>query len=342
MIKLRNPNGYGTVVRLSGNRRKPFAARVTTGYKDNGQPIYKALDYFSRREDALICLANYNEDQYALDFRNLTFAQLYLKLKEIKFPKFSESLKASLAAARNYCHRLDTVRYRSIKPYQMQSCIDNCGKSYATKTNIRNLFCHMDKLAFELDIISKRYSEALTVPTADPKRKTPFTDAEVQTLWKHAGEPGVDEALFMLYTGCRVSEMLLMSDVDLEQGIMRGGVKTEAGKNRVIPIHPEIRPIIERHQNAPEYLFDFGATNLPARKRAFLRVWNELMKSLGMAHTTHECRHTFRSKLDGQNKVAIDLIMGHRSSDVGERVYTHKTIEELKQTICALSYGFAR
>jgi len=43
----------------------------------------------------------------------------------------------------------------------------------------------------------------------------------------------------------------------------------------------------------------------------------------------------FRSRLDlaGANKRGIDLIMGHKSKDVGERVYTHKTIKELREAI---------
>ncbi len=59
------------------------------------------------------------------------------------------------------------------------------------------------------------------------------------------------------------------------------------------------------------------------------------MKQLKMEHTPHECRHTFRSRLDsaGANKKCIDLLMGHKSKDVGERVYTHKTLDELKDTI---------
>jgi hypothetical protein len=35
----------------------------------------------------------------------------------------------------------------------------------------------------------------------------------------------------------------------------------------------------------------------------------------------------------GANKVCIDLMMGHKSKEVGERIYTHKTIEELKAAI---------
>ena len=59
------------------------------------------------------------------------------------------------------------------------------------------------------------------------------------------------------------------------------------------------------------------------------------MKILEMKHTPHECRHTFRSRLDsiGANKVCIDKIMGHKSEGTGERVYTHKSIEELKKNI---------
>ncbi len=54
-----------------------------------------------------------------------------------------------------------------------------------------------------------------------------------------------------------------------------------------------------------------------------------------MKHTVHECRHTFRSRLDaaGANKVAVDRVMGHKSSDTGERVYTHKTLEQLHEAV---------
>ena len=67
----------------------------------------------------------------------------------------------------------------------------------------------------------------------------------------------------------------------------------------------------------------------------YYEFWNEILNKLEIEHTPHECRHTFRSKLDsaGANKKCIDLLMGHKSKDVGERVYTHKTIEELRQAI---------
>ena len=63
--------------------------------------------------------------------------------------------------------------------------------------------------------------------------------------------------------------------------------------------------------------------------------WRNIMSFLNINHTPHECRHTFRSLLDsaGANKVCIDLMMGHKSTGTGERIYTHKTIEELRQAL---------
>ena len=67
-----------------------------------------------------------------------------------------------------------------------------------------------------------------------------------------------------------------------------------------------------------------------------------MMTKLNMKHTPHECRHTFRTKLDsvGVNKKCIDLMMGHKSKDVGERTYTHKTLEELKEAIELIKFDF--
>lgn len=325
---MKNPNGYGSVVKLSGARRRPYMARITVGWKDNGQPIYKALDYFSKREDALICLANYNAAQYSIDYRNITFAELYEKLREVKYPMLGSSLRQTLDAAYNYCSPIWKQRYRSIKAYQMQKCIDDCPRSPATKANIKNLFWHLDRLAFELDVIQKQYSQVLTVPTPTPKEKRIFTDGEVRELWKRQNEPGIDEVLFMLYTGLRISEVMNLScdSIDTEQWYLKGGSKTEAGKNRIIPIHPDIQPLVLKRMG-DGYLF-------PDRR------FKANFSSYAPGHTSHECRHTFRSKLDsaGANKVAIDMLMGHKSGSIGERVYTHKTLDELRAAILLLRY----
>lgn len=339
---MRNPNGYGAVVKLSGNRRRPYMARITTGYKDNGTQIYKALGYFAKREEALICLANYHADPYDLTNRDATMSELFRLFKDTKAKRLGNSLATSLSAAYKHCSDLHGKPYRSIKAWQMQKCIDDCDLSFSTKQNIKNLFWHLDRFAFELDIISKRWSEILVVDYEEPKEKTIFTDKEVRGFWNRQDEPGVDQLLFLLYTGMRISEMMLVrcADVDLEAGTIRCGIKSAAGKNRIVPIHEKIRPVIERHLSDAEYLFPSPTKAKDYAAKAGEIYRRELWDALNTGHTPHECRHTFRSKLDsaGANKVSIDRILGHKSQGTGERVYTHKTVQELKEAIDLLVY----
>lgn len=347
MPNYRNPNGYGSVVKLSGNRRRPFAVRKTVGYDERAYPIYATLGYYTTRKEAMIALAEYNQSPYNINLSKITFSELYEQWSKITYPTLKESSVSAHKAAYKYCESLYKLTYRDIRKYQMQQCINTCGKSYATQTNIRNLLSSLDTFAYDLDVIDKRYSENLTVSEKSvAKSRVIFTDQEVQKI-AQLNKPGTDEILFMLYTGCRISEMLTVEcqNVDLEQGILRCGVKTEAGKNRVIPIHSKLMPIIKKHMSDGKYLFYIDVDRFRAvdgaREREFRKMFNDIMRDLNMTHIPHECRHTFRSKLDSAeaNKVCIDLIMGHKTGDVGERVYTHKTINELKTAIEKLSYG---
>ena len=69
---MKNPNGYGSVVRLSGNRRNPFCARKTVGWNEKGHPIYKPVGYFKTRQEAMIALAEYNRNPYDIDLSKIT------------------------------------------------------------------------------------------------------------------------------------------------------------------------------------------------------------------------------------------------------------------------------
>ena len=52
-------------------------------------------------------------------------------------------------------------------------------------------------------------------------------------------------------------------------------------------------------------------------------------------HLPHDCRHSFASLADnvGANKLCIKRIIGHASPDIIDSVYTHKTIEQLIETV---------
>lgn len=305
---MRAPNGFGTVARLSGNRRRPFIIKKVTGWNDKGHPIYEIIGYAATREEGLMILSEYNRDPWDVDRAKITLQQLFDLWKEKKAPKLGASNRASMTSAYKYCAPLGNKPYKQIRSYQMQETIDTCGKSYSTQAAIKNLWSHLDRFALEMDIINRCFSDLLTSDPVPPTQKQPFTDDEVNTVWKHQNELWVDSVLVFLYSGWRISELLSMkkSDVDLQAGTMKGGTKTKAGKDRVVPIHSKIRPLVERRMNEPgSYLFSYNGKQ--CSQSQYRLFWADFMKAWGMNHTPHECRHTFRTRLDrpGPTKNAV-------------------------------------
>lgn len=341
MARYRNPNGYGSVVKLSGNRRRPYMVCKTVGYDDRAYPIRDIIGYYENRADAMIALAQYNADPYDIDMSKLTMKEVYeLWRKEVDL---KPSMAKSLSAAFGHCKAVHNKQYKSLRRGHMQACIDSCGKGYSTRTNIKLLFSKLDKYAYDHDIIEKCYADNLTVGEKEVSTKHGIIpDEDVIKLWAHQGEPYVDETLFMLYSGCRISEMLQMrcANINFEDRTMVGGVKTAAGKNRTIPIHSKILDLVKRHYNAENtYLFPVGGDPVELQQK-YARDWKKAMAAIGFDHFTHDCRHTFISKLDSAdaNKVSVDRIVGHASLSVGEQVYTHKSVKELHETIERLVY----
>ena len=74
--KMRMPNGYGSVYKLSGNRRKPYAVRVTEIWS-NGQQKYRYLGYYRTKQEAIKQLALYNDAPYDLEMSKVTFSEIY-------------------------------------------------------------------------------------------------------------------------------------------------------------------------------------------------------------------------------------------------------------------------
>ena len=136
---MKNPNGYGTVAKLSGNRRKPFVVRKTNGWDDNGYPIYLTIGYYATREEGLIALAEYNRNPYDVDKQKITLKELFEKWSDTILPKLGKSLQGGLKSAYRHIKKLEEMKYRDIRSFQMQDCIDNCGKGYSTQAQIKNL-----------------------------------------------------------------------------------------------------------------------------------------------------------------------------------------------------------
>jgi hypothetical protein len=261
VYSMKHPNGYGTCAKLSGNRRNPFVVRKTKGWDERGYPIYETIGYFPTREAGLIALAAYNSSPYDVDGAKITMKELYGKFLTNGAGKLSASTVGSLKAAYKHCNRVHAMKYKDIRAFHMQDCIDSCGRGYSTQGAIKNLFNHLDRYALGLDIVSKNYSQLTTAEPIPETSKKPFADEEVAALWGIAPEPWVDTVLIFLYSGWRISELLGMkkADVDIDAGTMKGGVKTKTGKNRIVPIHSKVFDFVKRrYDEASEYLIEYN------------------------------------------------------------------------------------
>ena len=102
---MKHPNGYGTVTKLSGNRRKPYI--VKEGVSGRQKPI----GYATTREEGLIMLAKYNNDPWDIETEKITFQELYELWLEKRAVKLGDSNRSSLKSAYKHCSKLNKLKY---------------------------------------------------------------------------------------------------------------------------------------------------------------------------------------------------------------------------------------
>lgn len=320
---MRNPNGYGSVVKLSGRRRKPYMVRKTTGYDERGYPIYAILGYTATRAEGNIMLAEYNKSPYDLNAAKITVADLHERW--MGQAKLSENYMANLASAWNKVPEgIRNMPYKDLRLSHLQELVN--GIKPTVQQTFKGLFHLLDEYALKNDLIQKGYAEFIDTDNFKTEEKTPFSEEEIQLLWQHTDDEMCCHALILIYSGWRITEYLTMA-VDLTEGIMTGGIKTAAGKGRKIPIHSRTRPLLEK-LTKDRKLWNASDTT-------FRREWASCLADLGMKHIIHETRHTFVSRLDraGVPRLIIDKLAGHASGNTGERVYTHKDMDELREAV---------
>jgi integrase len=344
---MRNPNGFGTVIKLPGARRRPYAARVTVGRVD-GKPKYKNIGYYTAHADATAALCEYHKNPFDFDAREITMGNLFEKWLKLNVSgNLSNSSISGLRGAFNRCAHIHHRPYVSIKAHDIRGAMDAPDIAPSMRQVIRNMFRHLDRYAYELEIIDRRCSDTITASAPPPKKEAHiFTASEVGRLWDNVGAPFVDVVLILLYSGWRIQELLNLkkSDIDLDAGTMRGGVKTAAGKGRIVPIHSAILPLIKNRVAADggDYLLTHKGAQI--KYNTFSAKWfRAAMKLIGAKHRIHETRHTFRTALDNASApiACANKIMGHTCRDVGLSVYTHKTIDELRRVVELVDYSGA-
>lgn len=242
---------------------------------------------------------------------------------------------------------------RDIRTYHLQDVLDRyADMSESTVNNLKSVFHEVFRYCMENDVVTKDYSQFVKIKLQDQEDQegihTAYTEEEIALLWDNVNLKvplysnkrwtadcyPVDTILILIYTGMRPSELLNMKteNVDLEGRCMTGGSKTKAGRGRVIPIHDDIFPLVEKRVAAGnEYLVPYKTAAPPKLPAYHDYMHDPALKQLGIKHLPHDGRHTFASFADRYqiNEVVKDRIMGHVSKSLSKQIYTHKTTEEL-------------
>ena len=330
----RLPKGYGSVHRLSGSRRKPYGARI----RDKSTGGYKYIGYYKTEQEALQALSEYNKNPYSADLANFTISDLWEEFKKRRFDKISQHGIGVYKSAFKNISPLHDSKIRDLKPYQMQALIDDMAHGYQSKAHVQTLLNQLFDIAIELDIVQKNYAKFISVgERTQSEIHKAFTDEEISRLFSCVfHEPYADTVLIMIYTGMRPSEMLGIKteNIHLSEKYIIGGLKTDAGKDRIIPINNKVLPFIRKRYN-PDFEYLITEKNKNITLRNYAKRFKELMNRLNMEHLPHDGRHTFASLADtaGMNKVAVKKIMGHASTDITEKIYTHKALDELLKNV---------
>ena len=343
------PNGYGSITKLSGNRRKPYRVRKTDGWEIvDGKLKQKfiTVGYYESRPEALIALAEFNKDPFDLGLSTITLAEVYERWSEKKFEDISESNAKGYDAAFKLCEKIEKMRFVDLKIDHIQKIADESGKNKPTLKKFKILMKGLFEYAVIHGIIPKdrniiEYLDISKAGNPNALNRKPFTTDEIDKLWEVVDSSEyISVILILIYSGLRIGELLDLkkSEVNLTEryfDIVKS--KTDAGI-RLVPIARVILPFVEHwmNKNDCEYLISTPDAKYMEYWNYYDTYWKLVLRNIGMdSHRPHDTRHTCISLMTAAkvDERFIQKIVGHRGLNVTTQVYTHLEIQELVNEI---------
>ena len=347
---MKSPNGYGSVYKLSGKRRKPYGVRITSGWEFN--PITKKqkqkfiiIGYAATKKEGLQMLAEYHMNPFDVTAAKATFQDVYDRWSKQKYPTISKSNIHGYEASYKVCGTLYNKVFKEIKLADLQYVIDQCGKNYPTLKKLRILFHQLYDYAIKNEICNKDYSEYVDIAkyanrNPDKQDKHPFSKKEIERLWDMTEDPYYQIILMLIHNGCRISEFLDLKkeNVHLEEQYFDViSSKTENGIRKV-PIADKVLPFYKYwyESSSCDYLLHTPDQKHFTYRNYYDSYWFPLMEQIGFEHKPHETRHTCITLLAEAHvdPTMIKKIVGHSGAmSLTEKVYTHPDIEALVEAI---------
>ena len=355
----RRLKGSGSVYKLSGTRAKPWAAMT-------GEKVL--LGTYATSGEAVEALDSYNAQKLPVDRNRYTLAQVWQSFRESPaWGKLSDKGREGLLSAWkrleplagrkavsigvcDYQEILDTAmktpRYKTYTAEEIAGMTESQRERYMElisqppeplgydgKNRIKQLVSHLYNEMIRLQITKENLSNVLVLPVQQARKKRNFAAEEKAILKAHDDDEVVKIILIYIGTGMRLNELLRLpkDHVDLKRRILTGGSKTEAGRNRVVPILDTVYPYVEYfYSRARKYLIEENGRVI--RDDTFRRYrFYPKLEELGIQYqedgktvlTPHRARHTFvaDSITGGVAPEALTKIAGYSRYDVAVDKY---------------------
>ena len=212
----------------------------------------------------------------------------------------------------------------------MQKCIDACQTTQQReiKTVCRKVF----EYALYAEFVDKNPSDHLKCNNIEATiDRNVFTADEIKfieeadTWWKVC-------LACLLYSGLRSKELRTMEpeDIDLDNMILNIRQAKNKSSVRQIPIHAHADAFFRRYK-------DEGIGFYHKSHNGFNKA---IAKNFQTEHHAHDTRHTFATKMRERScdPLVLQRILGHTPDTITERVYTHLSMDELRENINLLNY----
>lgn len=323
---LKRANGTGTVYKLSGRRRRPWVAaknKVIIGYYERKTDAIEALEKLSGRDLS---------ERY-----NMTFAEVFEIWKAEHYQEIGEKGVEGYNRAFAVFAPLHAKKFRDLRTADFQSALDpHMKKSHSTVSKYKQLITQMSQWAIREEICTTNFAKFVRLPENVKKEKDIFTDQEIAKLEADNSETA-KIVLMLIYTGMRIGELFSLPLADYHGTYVVGGEKTEAGRNRIIPIRPEGRrcfAYFAQQADGPLLLSGYTGQHRPENYRK--RDYYPLLKKLGIPQKNPHCtRHTYASwaRKQGMAPETLQKILGHADYSTTANIYVHTDTDELIQAV---------
>jgi len=196
---------------------------------------------------------------------------------------------------------------------------------------------HLIKSPMET-VISPKISKRLPSFIAENDMEQLFLNLSFAEGWKGYTEKMVIQLFYS--TGMRLSELIQCKEnqVDLSKKIIK--VLGKGNKERILPLSPELTLELKKYisqkpaaanSNAHLFVNENGKALQPKAVYTFVKFYLSQVTTL-QKKSPHVLRHSFATHLmnNGADLNAVKELLGH-SSLAATQVYTHNTIEKLKE-----------